>query len=80
MGVLASKAPWEKSLRVMPRPKGSGVSGKDQAGAMRHHLDDLVAELPKDDDDPGGRVVVLRGGPDEADRAQHLDDEPGELG
>lgn len=41
----------------------------DQAGAMRHHLDDLVAELPKDDDDPGGCVVVLGGGPDETDRA-----------
>jgi hypothetical protein len=36
---------------------------------MGHHLDDLVAELPEDDDDPGGCVVVLRGGPDEADGA-----------
>lgn len=53
---------------------------EDQAGAMRHHLDDLVAELPKDDDDPGGCVVVLGGGPDETDRAEHLDDETGELG
>lgn len=59
----------------MARPQG-----EDQAGAMRHHLDDLVAELPQDDDDPGRRVVVLRGGPDEADGAQYLDDEAGELG
>lgn len=60
--------------------RGVGGGLEDQAGAVRHHLDDLVAELPEDDDDPGGRVVVLGGGPDEADCAQHLDDVPGELG
>lgn len=53
--------------------------GEDQAGEGGHHLDDLIAELPKDDDDPGRCVVVLRRGPYEADGAQHLDDEAGEL-
>lgn len=54
--------------------------GEDQAGEGCHHFDDLVGELPKDDDDPGRCVVVLRSGPYEADCAQHLDDEAGELG
>lgn len=54
--------------------------GEDQAGEGGHHFDDLIAELPKDDNDPGRCVVVLRRGPYEADGAQHLDDEAGELG
>lgn len=53
--------------------------GRPRAGGG-YHLDDLVAELLKDDDDPGGRVIVLRGGPDKADGVQHLGNECRELG
>ena len=56
---------------------GGREGGQGQVG---YHLDKLVAELLQDDEDPGGRIVVLGRGPDEADGIQHLGDEVRELG
>lgn len=62
--------------RAPVRRGGRGPGGQGEG----YHLDDLVAELLQDDDDPDRCVIVLRGGPDEADGVQHLGDEGGELG
>lgn len=63
----------------MDREAGWDGGGKAR-GPGGYHVDELVAELLQDDNDPGGCVVVLGGGPDEADGVQHLGDERRELG
>ena len=49
---------------------GAGNAGGGEGKALgpgAYHVNELVAELLQDDNDPGGCVVVLGGGPDEAD-------------
>lgn len=45
----------------------AGGGGGKALGPGGYHVDELVAELLQYDNDPGGCIVVLGGGPDEAD-------------